>query len=162
MDVLASPQGKLDHADTGGGVGFGVNQDEGSSCAICLIGIKGNRAVERYIAGGDIVQRQRVHRLLLVIVHIDPEARLGQCCGGAPPFCLHDIGAPRQHFALVHPDDGGPELVSNLGRFVGCHKHVTARDVELALQGHAYRLTGARAVLRHLADINLRDCSFLP
>ena len=85
VDVLASPQGKLDHANTGGSVGFGVNQDEGSSCAICLIGIKGNRAVERYVAGGNVVERQRVRRLPLVIVHIDPVTWLGQFCCDAPP-----------------------------------------------------------------------------
>ena len=54
--------------------------------AICLIGIKGNRAVERYIVRGDIIQRQRVRRLALVIVHIDPVTRLAQFRGDTAPF----------------------------------------------------------------------------
>ena len=142
VDVFGASQRMQDHAGANGGVCDAVDQDEGAGRAVLGEGIEGDRGPRREVADADLVEVERLRRLMREIVDVDPVFQIGD--GGAHLVGLgaQDIGAAGQQRLLIEPDDVGGELIGDLRTCGRRHQHVAARHFDLVVKDERDGLAG--------------------
>ena len=134
MDVRGTAQRVEDHAGADRGVGQPVDQHERAGHLVFGEGIEGERRLHRDVADADLVEFQRLCRLVGEIVDVDPVFQLGDRGVDLVRLGAHQIGAARQKRVFVEPDDVGGELVGDVGPGFRRHQHVAARDLDFVVE----------------------------
>ena len=134
MDVLATAQAEMQHPCANGVVGDLVDQDEAAQRAIFCIGIKDDAPVGRNLANPDLIQIQRLRCEMFHRIDVDFVFWFGDCYADHLRAQFEPVAAADDERLVVHPHDGGFELVSDFGRVVGSGKHIAAGTIDFLFQ----------------------------
>ena len=116
----------LNHADSAGVVGDGVNQDESSGGSVLGVGVEEERLGRRDLYLANLVEAevgswQMFHRIDIHTIVDSPN--LGTGCVGAG---LEEELLAAVHRLFVHPDEFCLQVAADEGQVVGFDKHLAA------------------------------------
>ena len=146
FDVRRPPQREIDGPDADDLVGESVDQTERTGAIVAGIGVECRRPVESELAIAKFVHPQCLCGKLIMGVHVDPVAQIGDLRCGIRCREADVIGAPGNHRFGVHPDHVGRELVGNDRQFaaIGLCKHIAAIDVQRGRKADGDRVASGR------------------
>ena len=142
MDIAGAPQGEIDRASGGGGMGFSINQDEIGQLALLLLGRERQRRVRGEVADRDFVELQFPRGDAGLRVYIDAMADLGHRGVDGTGAELQPVAAAGQQRRIVHPQQVHAELVGDFARLLRGDDHIAPAGVEVAVERQGNRLPG--------------------
>ena len=135
MDVAGPAQREVDQPQANRVVGEPVDDDEAAKVAVVGVRRKRDLLVERQVANADLVEGQRSGGGVFKGVDVDLVLGSGELAGYGSGAELDEVGAPRKHFLVAHPQHLGFELVCHLHGCVCRTDHATAAGIYLVLKG---------------------------
>ena len=131
---------------TDGGVVETIDEDEATHFVVLGVGIESDGPVQVDVADADVVEVEGGRSGVLHGVHVHLVLGMSERGADRAGADLEQVGAPREHRVLVHPDDVSFEMIGHLGRIGVGGQDVAPADVDLVGEGERDRLAGHRLV----------------
>ena len=157
MDVVRATQRDVDQAGRDRVIRQAIDEDDAAQVAVVRIGFQDHGPIQLQRAHPDLVEVQGLGGRVLerVDIHLVAEPRHRRRRHGRAH--LHQVGATLRHRLLVHPDEGGFELVGDGRGRVGGGDDVAPAHVDVVGQRQRHALAGHRDRLVAVGRDDARD-----
>ena len=122
------------HADAGGVVRDGVDENERAGGFVVFIGIKEDFLGGEQRGASNLVEFKMVSGSALQRVHVNLIIKMVNLAAREVGRVLEIEGLLDVHWFFVHPNEHGFEGATHLGKVVGVYNHFPTADVYLVLQ----------------------------